>query len=1269
MISVPPSSPAGNCSRCSVPLSSGTDDGMCTRCLLKGALESLSDYDEADDERSSSATLLRERQIGGYHLLGEIGRGGMGVVFKARQLHPARMVALKVIAAGELASPVAVQRFHNEAQAAARLEHPNIVPIYEVGEDRGWHFFSMQLVEGRTLADLIRAGRPEPAAAVALLVQVARAVEHAHQRGILHRDLKPTNILLDERGEPHLTDFGLAKVLEQDSDLTHSGAILGTPAYMSPELAAGRSSEITTATDVYGLGAMFYELLSGRPPFRAESTSALLRQIAEEEPAELRAEGGKQKTEGEQAVRVSAFFIPPSAFADLSVICLKCLEKEPAKRYATAGELADELERWQRHEPIRARPAGTLERSVKWVRRHRARAALFTSVGLSGLALTLVSLTFNVRLDRARKAAEQNAARRHDQLLREHQREAGRATAAGDALNGLFALTEALRLEQGNQSSETALRRRLGLTLRSSPELLRLWDAQGAAVQLQFTPDNRSLVAVMRDGGLRNWDLVSGATTVTSATDQDGVIASVLSPDGSQILESLRAAPYARVRRWDNGTNTALPLRGPCDRAIVFDGSGRLLATGGGRLRLWDARSLEEIPLPDLLAVPCARLVLSRDDRRLLAIATDGKARLLDLATRRWLEMESIVVPPEMPAPCFSDDGHWLLLLTGTEAVLLDAATGHREFAAPHSGLVFESGFSPDARFFSVASFRDQARVWSLPSEQTGTNVTAFRLPVRHESGANHARFSPDGRLFATTGFDYQLRLHHAGRHQLVSPLLHHTALVESLAFSADGRFLASADAKGLVRVWDLMPRGLTALVGAAAKPNPLFSPDGRQIVARDLQDRLRVFDTRADQGSGEVLFQPAGANADTRQDVSTGAMAARGAPTDLAWDSSGRFLAAAVGTNGARVWDFRSRRLVAAMTNAGTALSVTFGPGGSMLVIGTESGGVLRWDLATGRQVPPLLAGQFPVTALAWSRYGRWLAAGGERAVQVWDAGTGIPLGGAVPVNDILSALEFAPDGRHLLVGAGNTAIEPGSAWQLELPSLRSLLPPMSHGDGVAIAAYSHEGKWVASGGEDNVVRLWHASDGSAAGPEMRHAGIVNTLQFDPTDHWLAAGGNDGFLRVWSVPAGELCGPALPFGLSTPSVAFSPTGDRIFAGTHAENSWLVSFAPDQRALDEIERIARGQTALQRGPSGALEQVPPATLAREFAIQLPAGGVFTNAAAAAAWHESLAQPAEAAGAWFSAEFHLRHLAAWRPDDTNLLHRAEQARTQRAGPPR
>jgi WD40 repeat protein len=353
------------CHSCSAPLSSGSAAGVCPACLLMGA--------QVLAEEGSEPVL---RRVGGYDLLERIGRGGMGVVYKARQTALGRTVAVKMVSAGELAAPEILRRFKLEAEAAARLQHPGIVGIHEVGEHDGLPYYSMEFVPGgRTLASLI-AEKPMPAhAAAACLEKVARAVHHAHEHGVLHRDLKPSNILLDEQGEPRVADFGLARQLGADSSLTISRNALGSPAYMPPEQAGGRSAEAGPASDVYSLGAVLYHCLTGRPPFAGESVQTVLLQVREADPVPPR--------------RLNA-----SIPRDLDTIVLKCLEKSPSRRYVSAAALADELSRWLRGEPVLARPVGATGKFWRWTRRHPGVAALLAVLALAlagGAALMIHS--------------------------------------------------------------------------------------------------------------------------------------------------------------------------------------------------------------------------------------------------------------------------------------------------------------------------------------------------------------------------------------------------------------------------------------------------------------------------------------------------------------------------------------------------------------------------------------------------------------------------------------------------------------------------------------------------------------------------------------------------------------------------------------------------------------------------------------------------------------------------------------------------------------
>ena len=376
------------CQRCSVALTGQAIGDLCANCLLKLALDPPHEETMGLDEAPPvSAGAIRVRYFGDYELVEEIARGGMGVVYKARQVSLNRTVALKMILAGDFSSPATIERFQTEAEAAARLEHPHIVPIYEIGTHESQHYFSMRFVEGGTLTQAIRREKFTPRRAAELMIKVARAVHHAHQRGILHRDLKPGNILLDAAGEPHVADFGLAKLLEHDSALTQSAVVLGTPSYMAPEQAEGHMKEATTAVDIYSLGAIFYELLTGRPPFTGASALDVLMQVREREPA-------------------SPQSLKPELDRDVAVICLKCLEKDPARRYGSAEALAEELERWLRCEPVLARPTSRWEAGRKWVRRKPAIATLAASVALLLMTVTIGSALFAWNLSEKEKQRE-----------------------------------------------------------------------------------------------------------------------------------------------------------------------------------------------------------------------------------------------------------------------------------------------------------------------------------------------------------------------------------------------------------------------------------------------------------------------------------------------------------------------------------------------------------------------------------------------------------------------------------------------------------------------------------------------------------------------------------------------------------------------------------------------------------------------------------------------------------------------------------------------
>ena len=369
------------CRKCGTKILPDAPEGLCTGCVLETALGMFPDAVAAGDdcgspndveakEGTESKTARRAAKVlgelGDYELLEEVGRGGQGVVFRARQKSLNRIVALKVIGLGQWATKAHLKRFRLEAEAAASLDHPCIVPIYEVGERDGQCYFSMKLVEGGQLDEVVKDAPMSIRQAVEFIARVARTVHYAHEHGILHRDIKPGNILLDTKGEPHLTDFGLARLVESESTVTRTVEVLGTPSYMAPEQAAGNNTKPTRATDVYGLGAVLYQLLTGHPPFAGGTTYETIKLLLETEPRQPR-------------------LWNPKVDRDLSTICMKCLEKDPQRRYSSALALAEDSERWLKHEPIRARRTGVFARGKKWLQRNP------TAAGIVVLSLSLIA--------------------------------------------------------------------------------------------------------------------------------------------------------------------------------------------------------------------------------------------------------------------------------------------------------------------------------------------------------------------------------------------------------------------------------------------------------------------------------------------------------------------------------------------------------------------------------------------------------------------------------------------------------------------------------------------------------------------------------------------------------------------------------------------------------------------------------------------------------------------------------------------------------------
>jgi WD40 repeat protein len=1019
------------------------------------------------------------RHIGDYEVLEEIARGGMGVVFKARQQSPRRVVALKMILAGALADADQVRRFRMEAENAASLEHPHIVPIYEVGEHDGQPFFSMKFIGGGTLAQHVGRLTPDPRAAARLMATVARAVHFAHQRGILHRDLKPGNILLDAEGQPHVTDFGLAKRVEDGKGQTLSGAVVGTPGYLAPEQAAGKKG-LTWAADVHGLGAVLYALLTSRPPFQAETQIDTILQTLEDEP------------------------VPPSRRRpgvprDLEVICLKCLSKEPGKRYANAEALADELERYLAGKPITGRPVGRVERAVKWVRRRPVIAGLLTLVVLVTSAGTTGMLWQYGHAVEARDLAdrEAEAARRlasKEKAARERADHERHALLMRDALSAWerHDVAEAERVlgevdESFQQTWET--RHLRGLCRRKAMPLL---GHTGWVDSVAFSPDGQRIVSGSRDATVRVWEAATGREVLCLKGHTGRVECIAFSPDGQRIISGSgnfdgagRPLP-GEVKVWDaKQGRELLSLRTGYVRCVAFSPDGQRIASGDadGTVHVWDPATGREVLFRKVHRSIVRSLVFIPDRQRIASVGGDGAVRVWEVATgREVLSGKGHAGIVECVA--FRADGQRFVsgYSDGTVRVW-ETATGREVLCLKgHGGTVECVAFSPDGQRIVSGGAGGAARVWDA---ETGREL--FPLVAPSDGNLLSVAFSPDGQRFVSGFSDGTLRVCRAATSQEKVSLNGHDGKVE-VAFSPDSKRVVSGDVAGSVRVWEvatgqqiLSLKGHTDAVSSIA-----FSPDGQRVVSGGGDGVLRVWETvtgrqvlslKGHNGTVEcVAFSP-----DGKQIISGNG----------GEDGSGLALPGEV-----KVWDAENgRELLSLKGHTGAVLNVAFSPDGQRIVSGGGDRAVRKWEVATGRQVLSIKTdtravvegfspdGQilFRHFVTGGTRYGspmavspdgkRFASVGNDRAV--WDLATGQQVsslqGRKYQVYGLAISVAFSPDGQRIVTGGGNGAIR---VWNTATG--QEMLCFEGHKDRVWSVAFSPDGQRIVSASDDGTVKIW---------------------------------------------------------------------------------------------------------------------------------------------------------------------------------------------------
>jgi WD40 repeat protein len=1096
--------------------------------------------------------------VPGYEILRELGRGGMGVVYQARQLGLNRMVALKMILAGAHAGAKHLARFRHEAEAIASLHHPHIVQIYEIGEADGVPYCALEYVADGNLGQRIH-GDPQPIEPTVLLLEtLARTIHFAHQHGIIHRDLKPANILLQRKPnkldegdfaysdllfrisdfDPKVSDFGLAKRLDESGVGTISGEIVGTPSYMAPEQAKGKIHRIGPATDVYALGTILYEMLTGRPPFKGAAPVDTVVQLLHQEP-----------------VRPSSLW--PSLPRDLETICLTCLRKEPGRRYASAEALADDLRRFRTGKPILARPVGAMERVWKWTRRRPLIAALVWGM-IASVVLGFGGVTW--QWQEATIARDIARAEEREKELERLQAEAARAEAIAERQRAQVALYFSRIAQSQLHFRVNNLPGAVG-SLNKCVPAAEQEDRRGWEWYYLFGLFHSDLLTLMHDrpamGGSAVYD--PAGTTIVSVL-------------GGHPRDD--AAHPGEVRFWDAATGALLrqlPAPGTVHR-VVFraDGAHIALATTDGAVLIWDSATGNELLRTPAGGQLVQAVAFSPDGRRLALAGWDETVKVCDAATG------AVVTSfrghhARVQSVAFHPDGKQVASGDGAAVLKVwDVDTGKEKWNLPgHKSAVYGVAFSPDGKLLASGSSNGNLRMWDLDTGRTVQSLTS-------NSGAVLGNcFSPDGRYIAYCGGDTTVRVWDVESGVQRHIFRGHTAPVESVQYSPDGQRLVSfSPQEAAVRVWDV-----TRHPEHATFARVRGGRDDELIKVRDLTERA-----------------DAAAPARTGPDLEA-----------LAFHADGRHLVSVAVGGKLQIWDattgvLQEQRSVALGDELVTpAVLAAFAPGGTQLAGRARDDPrlVTAWDTASAAEIVTFRGHTMPVFAVRYSADGRRVVTAAcdldridrPHEVRVWDAATGECLA-RLTGRGLVSSAAFSPEGRLVAMASHDGSVLLADWASGDVIRLRG------HTSAVGAIAFSGDGKWLASAGvEDRQLRLWALNADPPSSFAIAAPPFLCDLAFSPDDKRLAGISRDA-VKLWDVATRHevmtLRGapqrhwdPAY-----NPRVLFSPDGKRL-VGTNWDESislWDASLTGGDEPAIARHQAARRKAADTRAAFWHLEE-------------------------------------------------------------------------------